>query len=62
LYKKTLERRRNNRYCRRVKEKVINSCKKSIGIDVGVKNLAICSDGMTFKNINKTKRVKRLKK
>ena len=35
---------------------------KSIGIDVGVKDLAICSNGMTFKNINKTKEVKRLKK
>ena len=35
---------------------------KSIGIDVGVKDLAICSNGMIFKNINKTKEVKRLKK
>ena len=35
---------------------------ESIGIDVGVKDLAICSNGMTFKNINKTKEVKRLKK
>lgn len=35
---------------------------ESIGIDVGVKDLAICSNGMTFKNINKTKQVKRLKK
>ncbi len=35
---------------------------ESIGIDVGVKYLAICSNGMTFKNINKTKEVKRLKK
>ena len=35
---------------------------ESIGIDVGVKELAICSNGMTFKNINKTKEVKRLKK
>lgn len=34
----------------------------SIGIDVGVKSLAICSNGMTFKNVNKTKEVKRLKK
>ena len=32
-----------------------------IGIDLGVKDLAICSNGMVFKNINKTKRVKRLK-
>src|SRR3712207_7880055 len=35
---------------------------KSIGIDVGIKDLAICSNGMTFKNINKSKEVKRLKK
>ena len=35
---------------------------ESIGIDVSVIDLAICSNGMTFKNINKTKEVKRLKK
>lgn len=35
---------------------------ESIGIDIGIKDLAICSNGMTFKNINKTKEVKRLKK
>ena len=35
---------------------------ESIGIDVGIKELAVCSNGMTFKNINKTKEVKRLKK
>lgn len=35
---------------------------ESIGIDVGVKDLAICSNGMTFKNINKTKKVKKLEK
>lgn len=33
-----------------------------IGIDLGVKDLAICSDGSTYKNINKSKRVKRLAK
>lgn len=32
-----------------------------IGIDLGIKDLAICSNGMVFKNINKTKRVKNLK-
>ena len=26
----------------------------SLGIDVGIKDLAVCSNGMTFKNINKT--------
>ena len=33
-----------------------------IGIDLGVKDLAICSSGHIYKNINKTKRVRRLKK
>ncbi|MBQ7220004.1 MAG: transposase [Synergistaceae bacterium] len=33
-----------------------------IGIDVGVKDLAICSTGHVYKNINKTSRVRRLKK
>ena len=35
---------------------------ESIGIDVGIKVLAVCSNGMVFKNINKSKEVKRLKK
>ena len=35
---------------------------KGIGIDLGIKDLAICSDSNTYKNINKTKEVKRLKK
>lgn len=30
----------------------------SLGIDLGLKELAICSDGKIFKNINKTKKVK----
>ena len=34
----------------------------SLGIDVGVKELAICSDGKVYKNINKTKEVKRLER
>jgi len=34
----------------------------SIGIDVGIKDLAICSNGMRFKNINKSKKVKKLNK
>ena len=33
-----------------------------IGIDLGVKDLAICSDGHVYRNINKTKEVKRLEK
>lgn len=34
----------------------------SLGIDLGLKNFAICSDGKVFKNINKTKKVKKLEK
>ena len=34
----------------------------SLGIDVGIKDLAICSNGMVFKNINKTRSVKQLEK
>ena len=33
-----------------------------IGIDLGIKDLAICSDEITYKNINKTKEIKNLKK
>lgn len=33
---------------------------EGIGIDLGVKNLAICSDRNTYENINKTQRVKKL--
>lgn len=32
-----------------------------IGIDMGIKELAVCSDGKVFKNINKTRRIKKLK-
>ena len=44
--------------------KPINNISKTngIGIDLGIKDLAICSDGNTYKNINKTKKVKRLEK
>lgn len=33
-----------------------------VGIDLGVKDLAICSDGNTYKNINKTQEIRKLKK
>ena len=33
-----------------------------IGIDLGIKDLAICSDGNTYKNINKNQTVKKLEK
>ena len=35
---------------------------EGIGIDLGVKDLAICSNGNTYKNTNKTQRVKKLEK
>ena len=35
---------------------------ESIGIDLGIKELAVCSNGMRFKNINKTKKVRKLEK
>ena len=33
-----------------------------IGIDLGIKDLAICSDGNIYKNINKTLKIKKLEK
>lgn len=35
---------------------------EGIGIDLGIKDLAICSNGNTYKNINKTQKVKKLEK
>lgn len=34
----------------------------SLGIDLGVKDLAICSDGVIYKNINRTPKMKKLEK
>ena len=42
--------------------KVINTSIKGLGIDLGIKDTAICSDGRVFKNINKTIKIKKLKK
>ena len=39
-----------------------NNTNNGIGIDLGIKDLAIVSDGSTYKNINKTARVKKLEK
>ena len=39
-----------------------NNSDFGLGIDLGVKDLAILSDGTTYRNINKTKRVKKLEK
>ena len=35
---------------------------EGVGIDLGIKDLAVCSDENTYKNINKTQRVKKLEK
>lgn len=35
---------------------------EGIGIDLGIRNLAICSDGHTYPNRNKTQRIKKLEK
>jgi len=35
---------------------------EGIGIDLGLKDLAVCSDGNTYKNINKSPKVKKLEK
>ena len=35
---------------------------EGIGIDLGIKNLAVCSDKNTYENINKTRKVKKLEK
>ncbi|UED73907.1 RNA-guided endonuclease TnpB family protein [Brevibacillus sp. DP1.3A] len=35
---------------------------QALGIDVGIKELAVCSNGMVFKNINKTREVKKAEK
>ena len=44
-------------------EESINKLKnEGIGIDLGIKDLAICSDGNKYQNINKTQRVKQLEK
>lgn len=45
-----------------VDDNTIISSNEGIGIDLGIKNLAICSDKNTYENINKTQRIKKLEK
>lgn len=45
-----------------VEKQDVQLTNESIGIDLGIKTLATCSSGMTFGNINKSKKVKELKK
>ena len=42
--------------------KTENTSIKGLGIDLGIKDTAICSNGKIFKNINKTIKIKKLKK
>lgn len=44
-------------------ENIVNSLNNiGIGIDLGLKDFAICSNGITYKNINKTVKIKKLEK
>ena len=45
-----------------VKYKTRQNNNQGIGIDLGIKEFAICSDNIVYSNINKTKKVKRLEK
>ena len=38
------------------------NCGEPIGIDLGIKSLAVCSDGKIYPNINRTETVRKLKK
>ena len=40
---------------------IANTNTKGLGIDLGIKNTAVCSNGKVFKNINKTEKIKKLK-
>ena len=42
--------------------KTENKSIKGLGLDLGIKDTAICSNGMVFKNINKTEKIKKIKK
>ena len=42
--------------------KISNSNNEGIGIDLGIKDFAICSNGNKFKNINKTSTIKKVEK
>ena len=42
--------------------KIANNSNGGIGIDLGLKDLAIVSNGKTYKNINKSTRIKKLEK
>lgn len=41
---------------------ISNNSNEGIGIDLGLKDFAVCSDGKTYKNINKSAKIKKLEK
>ena len=45
-----------------VDDNTIIPSNEGIGIDLGIKKLAVCSDENTYENINKTQRIKKLEK
>ena len=45
-----------------IPDNTIIQSNEGIGIDLGLKDLAICSDGYTYKNINKTHKVRKIEK
>ena len=42
--------------------KIFNHNNEGVGIDLGIKEFAVCSDGIKFKNINKTSTIKKIEK
>ena len=42
--------------------KISNPNNAGVGIDLGIKEFAVCSDGIKFKNINKTATIKKIEK
>ena len=45
-----------------VNSRIIKNGNEGIGIDLGLKDFAICSDGNTYRNINKTQKIRKLEK
>ncbi len=49
---------KNNQY----KDCTVHPVNEDIGIDLGIKEFAVCSDGNKYKNINKTQKVRKTEK
>lgn len=53
----------NNEYIPKIPDtKIVNNSNDGIGIDLGLKDFAIVSNGKIYKNINKSTRIKKLEK